>query len=224
MFASPNTPIPERYRSKLEKKWGSSSWPALQSVVHHFNSCQFIGPLSLKDPGFLSFRFDPDLSIRVIASISRCGTDDRGVSLFDVVLTLWSSTIFGTTTKADPWYPVGAGYESWHQGYVACLVARLSHLKWASAETNKNPAWTMTSEGVVACIADLDSLAVPKLRSLRSNDDLAEFLTCVMTYQRPPWVRSDSPGMRNIAMLVAALQRGTKFNGEGHGTKDVSSS
>jgi hypothetical protein len=207
-----STPIPERSRPKLEKKWGGASWPAVQSLAHQLNARQFVGPLSLKEPGFLSFRSDPSRSIRVIASISRCGADERGYGLFDVVLTFWSSTIFTATTEADPWYPVGAGYESWHEGYVACLVARLSHLKWASAEADRNPAWAMSADGVDACLADLDSLVMPKVRSLRSDDDLAALLACVLRYQRPPWVRSDSPGIRNLDLLAAALERGKAIN------------
>lgn len=202
------TSIPERSRAKLEKKWGATSWPALQLLVHQLTARQFDGPLSLREPGFFSFRYDPSGSIRVIASISRCGADDFGNGLFDVVLTFWSSTIFKATTDADPWYPVGAGYESWHQGYVACLVARLSHLKWAASATSRNPAWAMSTEGVEACIADLDALVMPKVRSLHSDDDLSTLLACVLRYQRPPWVGSDSPGIRNLDLLAKALLRG----------------
>jgi hypothetical protein len=190
-------PIPERSRGKLEKKWGEESWSALQLLVSRLDAWRFDGPLSLKEAGFLSFLHDPAESIRVVASVSRCGADEFGHGLFDVVLTFWSSTIFRCTTEADPWYPVGAGYESWHQGYVACLVARLSHLKWASAESIRNPAWPMSSGGVQDCLADLESFVLPHVKSLRTDEDLAALLACAMKYRRPPWVRSDPPGMRN---------------------------
>ncbi len=202
--------IPERSRAKLERKWGAASWSALQLLAAQLNTRQFDGPLSLKDPGFLSFRHDPSGSIRLTASISRCGSDEFGQGLFDVVLTFWSSTIFNATTEADPWYPVGAGYESWHQGYVACLVARLSHLKWATADSTRNPVWAMSTEGVESCIADLDSLVMPQVKSLRSDDDLSALLACVLRYQRPAWVRSDSPGIRNLTLLAEALLRSKK--------------
>lgn len=206
-MCSTTAAIPDRSRAKLESKWGDAAWVALRALSDQFKARGFDGPLSLKEAGFLSFRRDACKSIRIIASVSRCGSDHLGHGLFDVVLIVWSSTIFRNTRESDPWYPVGAGYESWNQGYVACLVARLSHLKWAETAGAHNPAWPMTTEGINTCLNDLDALVMPRLISLRSDDDLVTLLDCVRRYPKPKWVQSDGPGIRNLELLLHALQR-----------------
>lgn len=196
-----------KYERRITKAWGPGSWAAINALSQAFRSRGYHGPLSVEEPAFLSFLADPSLTIRVVVNVSRCGQGPRGVGAFDLVFSVWSASIFRRTVETDPWFPVGAGYEEWHQGYVPCLTARLSHLKWAQERGDVNPSWLMSADGLQHCLSDLDALGAPYVRSLTSDAHLEKLLECVQNYGPPEWVKSDPPGMRNLGALRAALVR-----------------
>lgn len=200
--------ISARSQAALEKVWGASSLDAVGSLMREMADRGFQGPLSLAEPDFMAFAHDPCDSIRVIASVSRFGTLQSGSGKFELGVVVWSSSLFKNALPSDPWSPTERGREPWHEGYVSCLVAELSHLKWASLPgAVSNPFWLMTQEGVSQAMRDFDRFLVSHIRSLKSDGDLVSLLECVGEYRRQAWVKSDPPGWRHLPLMLQSLKR-----------------
>lgn len=209
MTSRSNSAIPQ----KIVKIWGRDFPTAFDFVHQKLNALGFVGPLTWKHGTLLPFYLDVSKSIRVILSLSKCGgIGDTG--LFDGVAVVMSKTIHERTISDDPWGPLGDGDEKWHEGYVACLVYRLAHLKWAEKESTINPAWAMTlsrngtSElDATAWLHDFESLLLPVVLRLKTDADLTQAMLDAINYKRPDWVKSDGPGFGRLRELVGALNR-----------------
>lgn len=209
MIGKTNRAIPK----KVLSTWGNDFPAAFEFISQRLTGLGFIGPLTWSEVTSISFILDTSKSIRVVLSISKCGGIGN-TALFDGVAVILSKTIYDKTIAGDPWSPIGSGHEKSHEGYKACLVYRLSHLKWAESESNINPAWAMTleSEGIpepnaTAWLADFESLLLPLLLKLKSDADLTQAMLNAINYVRPSWVKSDGPGFGRIRELLIALNR-----------------
>jgi hypothetical protein len=198
---------------KVINTWGEKFPAAIEHISQRLTSIGWIGPLTWRQSSSIPYLLNTSDSIRVILSLSKCG-GNANAALFDGVASIWSKSIHDKTIPDDPWSPIGHGYEKWHVGYVPCLTYRLSHLKWAEAESAINPAWAMTLESdessepnATAWLADFETLLLPRLLTLKSDGDLTQAMLHAINYVRPSWVKSDGPGFGGIRELLVALNR-----------------
>jgi hypothetical protein len=207
MAAQKNKTIPK----KVINIWGENSPAAFEYITQRLTTLGCIGPLTWRHGTLIPYYFDTSDSIRVMLSLSKCGGNGN-TALFDGDAVVMSKTIHDKTIASDPWNPIGSGYDKWHEGYVACLVYDLSHLKWAQKESAINPAWEMTLEtngiskpNAIAWFSDFESLLLPLLLNLKTDANLTQAMLNTVNYERPSWVKSDGPGSRRIRELLIAL-------------------
>jgi hypothetical protein len=193
--------------------WGEDSPAAFNYITQRLNTVGCVGPLTWRETYSIPYYLDTSESIRVMLSLSKCGGNGN-TALFDGIAVVMSKSIHDRTIASDPWYPIGFGYDKWHEGYKPCLGYRLSHLKWVEKESTINPAWEMTLEtnrtskiNAIAWLSDFESLLLPLLLNLKTDANLARAMLNAINYERPSWVKSDGPGFGRIQELYVALHR-----------------
>ena len=197
---------------KIIKLWGPSADTAFRAISDGLFQRGFDGPLTWEEGTSVPYVRDTAESIRVILSISKCG-GALGFSLFDSVVTVWSKTIFTNTISSDPWFSLRAAHDPLTEGYVPCLVTRLSHQKWAQQPGASNPSWFLTMEdiqgaNVAGWFDDFDLLQLPFVIGLNTDAALDQALSAAIAYERPSWVKSDGPRFVHIQERLLALRRG----------------
>ncbi|MCU6498286.1 hypothetical protein LPN04_10825 [Rugamonas sp. A1-17] len=196
---------------KILTIWGANAGEAFDLLSEMLTQRGFKGPLTWKHGYLVPYLIDPCEDIRVILSISRCG-GVGGHHFFDTSAVVLSKKIHQNSLPSDPWANAVNGDSRWYDGYVPCMVSRLSHMKWASRPSDDNPAWSLSADdtvvpGIRSWITDFDELMLPFILQLRSNGDLAKAMWDALHYQRPAWVKSDGPGFVSFKELFMALQR-----------------
>jgi hypothetical protein len=179
-----------RVPKKIYNRWGEEAGEMFSFLADALQARGFRGPLYWKEAAMVPFAIDVTDKIRLFLTLSTAG-GSQTETFFDSALIILSKRLAENTLPSEPWWAVHTEEE--FAGYLPCMVLRLSHMKWAAAPSDHNPAWVSSRAGAARWLEDFDALLRPVVKQLRSDYDLAKLMWDAIHYERPAWVLSDAP-------------------------------